>query len=215
MNSDELQRQLDTQREAAKKHSPDLFANVESANQQLYEMGILESALKLGDTAPDFSLPNAFGSRVHMRALLRRGPVVLTFYRGDWCPYCNMTLRAYQTILPDLLNLNAALVAVSPQNPKHALGLTAKHHLAYQVLSDTANHTARDYRLVYKMPDILRRAYKLRGHDMIKEHGSWELPLPATFIIDKESTIRYRFLKIDYTERAEPAEILSVLRGIQ
>jgi peroxiredoxin len=153
-------------------------------------------------------------NKIHLSVLLRRGPVVLTFYRGDWCPYCNITLRGYQAILPDLLNLNTALVAISPQSPKHALAFTAKHHLAFQVLSDTNNETARNYRLIYEMPENLRQLYEARGHDMIREHGSWELPLPATFIINSDGKIIYRFLKIDYTQRAEPAEILSVLRGI-
>jgi peroxiredoxin len=159
-------------------------------------------------------LPNAFGNWLRSEDLLKKGNIVLTFYRGDWCPYCNLTLRAYQGSLSEILKCNASLVAISSQSPKHAFSLSAKNHLAYQVLSDKDNQTARAYRLVYEIPEILRRAYEALGLDMLKENGSWELPLPATFIIDQNKRIRYRFLNIDFMRRAEPAEILSVLASL-
>jgi peroxiredoxin len=214
MSSDTLQSQLDLLRQQGQERNPDLFALSQEAMKQIFETAILDSALGIGNSAPDFSLVNAYGNTIRLQDLLRRGAVVLTFYRGDWCPYCNLTLRAYQAILPEILRHNAALVAVSPQSPKHALSITSKNHLTYQVLSDKDNSTARAYRLIYQIPEILRRAYEAMGFDMIQQHGSWELPLPATFIIDQNSELRYHFLNVDYTRRAEPAEILSVLASL-
>jgi peroxiredoxin len=211
MSSDRLEQQLDAMRQDAKERYPDFFALSQEAMKQIYETAILDSALEFGATAPDFHLPNAFGNWIRLSDLLRKGMVVLTFYRGDWCPYCNLTLRAFQHILPEILQHGASLVAVSPQSPKHGLSLSTKNQLSYQVLSDSNNMTARAYRLVYQMPEILRRAYEAMGHDMIQQHGSWELPLPATFIIDQNRSVRYRFLNVDYTRRAEPTEILKIL----
>ncbi|MHB8630078.1 MAG: peroxiredoxin-like family protein [Aggregatilineales bacterium] len=140
---------------------------------------------------------------------LQKGPVVLAFYRGAWCPYCNLQLRAYQAILPEITNLGATLVAVSPQAPDYSIDMVTKANLTFPVLSDAGNLVAREYRLVFTLPEALR-PYTANlpqyNHD-----DSWELPLPGTFVIGPDGVIRLAFTHADYTKRLEPTDILRTL----
>src|SRR5258708_39898661 len=144
------------QEQSAGKVPPEAQERMKARRAQLVQSGIADKSLKAGETAPDFALPDAYGHAVTLSALLADGPVVLTFYRGDWCPYCNLTLRSYQAVLPEISVLRATLVAVSPQNPDNTL-LTVEHkELTYPVLSDVGNHIARQYRLVWSVPEEQR-----------------------------------------------------------
>ena len=138
--------------------------------------------------------------------------MVLTFYRGDWCPYCNLQLRAYQAILPLIQELGASLVAVSPQTPDNSLSTAEKKGLTFPVLSDAGNKVARQYGLVFSLSETLRTVSanlpSFNGDD------SWELPIPGTFVIAHDRTVRLAFVDADWTKRLEPAAILDTLRRL-
>ena len=187
----------------------------ETAIRDLRESGICERALSVGDRAPDFVLPDAHGEMVQLYDLVKRGPVVLVWYRGGWCPYCNLTLHVMQQKLPRFTELGATLVAVSPQTPDQSLSTREKHDLDFTVLSDVGLKAAREYGIVFTLPDAVRAAYA-EHFDMADYNGvdTGELPLGATYVIDRDATIRWAFLSADYRERAEPGEVLAALRKI-
>ncbi|MCP3029123.1 peroxiredoxin-like family protein [Halobacillus sp. A5] len=170
--------------------------------------------LKEGDKAPDFSLPDPNGNQVNLSNQLDVGPVILTFYRGGWCPYCNMELKEYQRILSEIHDAGGELIAISPQTPDYSLSTAQKNELNFHVLSDRGNKVARDYQLVYPVPDYLAEIYKEKGLDVDLHNGdeSWELPAAATYVIDREGTIVFEYTKADYKDRAEPWEVLEVLK---
>ena len=176
----------------------------------LVRSGIAASGLHKGALAPEFTLPNVDGRPVTLSTLLARGPVVLTFYRGEWCPYCNLQLRAYQAILPQIRDLGASLVAVSPQTPDRSLTTAEKKGLTYPVLSDVGNVVARRYGLAFSLSKALRAvSADLPAYN---GEGSWELPMPGTFVIAPDGTVRLSFVDADWTRRLEPAAILDALR---
>ncbi len=178
----------------------------------LVRSGIASSGLKEGAPAPDFTLPNFDGQSITLSTLLKHGPVALTFYRGDWCPYCNLQLRAYQAILPRIQELGASLVAVSPQTPDNSLSTAEKKGLTFPVLSDLGNVVARQYGLVFSLSQALRAS----GPPLPTFNGdeSWELPMPGSFVIASAGTIHLAFVDADWTKRLEPAAILDALRRI-
>ncbi|MGN6099200.1 MAG: peroxiredoxin-like family protein [Bosea sp. (in: a-proteobacteria)] len=171
-------------------------------------------AIGVGDAAPGFTLPGIAGRQVALDDLLRQGPVVLTFYRGGWCPYCNLQLRAYQAVLPQVMALGARLVAVSPQLPDNSLGTAEKNALTFDVLSDVGNAVAKRYGLVYALPPELREALRSNDKALSRINGdeSWELPVPATYVIGEGGRVMLASLHIDYRTRLDPAAILAALR---
>jgi peroxiredoxin len=183
------------------------------ADLELSASGILERALKAGDRAPEFALPDARGGTVRLSALLTQGPVVLSFYRGGWCPYCNLELRALQRALPDIERFGASLIAVSPQTPDQSLSTSEKNRLAFAVLSDTGARTAKAYGIAYDLADHLRPIYSRFGHALPDVNGdpSWLLPIPATFVIDRDGAIALAFVDVDYRNRLEPTDIVALL----
>ena len=187
------------------------------AMDELVRAGVAERAVRIGQPAPAFTLPNAMGREVSLHATLGRGPVVLSFYRGGWCPYCNVELRALQGELPRIRASGAQLIAVSPQTPDHSLNTAAKHNLSFEVLSDLGNRIARAYGLVFTLPEALRPLYRSWGIDLREWNGddSHELPVPATYVIDQEGMVRAAYVNVDYTQRLEPADILAALRSIR
>ncbi|MFD8385745.1 peroxiredoxin-like family protein [Streptomyces sp. NPDC059679] len=189
---------------------------MERAGQELADSGQAAGALSVGDRAPRFELPAATGGTVTLEDLLADGPVVLTFYRGAWCPYCNIALRALQSHHDEITARGARLVAVSPQVPDESLSLTEKHELAFDVLSDLGSDTAKQYGLAFDLPDDLAAVYDTFGFDLQRVNGGHPrtLPLPATYVIDRDGMIRWAFVDTDYTARAEPADILAALAAL-
>jgi peroxiredoxin len=198
------------QAQLASRVSPEVQERSKARRAQLVASGIADKSLKAGEAAPDFNLPDAYGKPVTLSTLLAHGPVVLTFYRGDWCPFCNLTLRAYQKILPEINALHAMLVAVSPQNPDNTL-LTVQHkELTYPVLSDLGNRVARMYRLVWSVPEAQRST----SANLPQYNGdnTWELPMTGTFIITSDGIIKLASVDADWTHRLEPQVIVETLR---
>ena len=168
----------------------------------------------VGERAPGFVLPDALGREVSLADRLDAGPVVLQFYRGDWCPYCNLHLRALQAALPEIRKRGASLVAISPQSPDHSLSLTEKAALEFDVLSDVDQRVIRDYRLQFTLPADLQGVHlNVFDLDLRAQNadGSWNLPVPATFVISANGTIVSAGVEVDYRTRVEPSEILQSL----
>jgi len=188
-----------------------------ATTKNLVQAGLTENALSVGDKIPLFSLPNAKGKLIASRKLLGKGPLVISFYRGSWCPYCNLELKALQDALPEIKNLGAKLVAISPQCPDKSLPTSEVNSLTFEVLSDEGNKVAQKFGLVYKLADELRTIYPTFGIDLVDSNGdaSFELPFPATYVVDTDGTIIHAFVDADYTKRLEPAEIIKVLRTRQ
>ncbi|MCP5368717.1 MAG: AhpC/TSA family protein [Hyphomicrobiales bacterium] len=200
----------------AQRFSDEARAEMMAATKRLAESGLAERAVGVGHTAPRFALPDALGTTVALDDLLAKGPVVMTFYRGTWCPYCNLEVRAFQEVLPQIEDAGASLVAISPQTPDNSLTLVEKHGLGFHVLSDAGNATARDYGLVFVIDNGLRKVYQDKGLDIPGHNGdgSWELPIPATYVIGRDGKVAYAFVDADYTARAEPAEVVDALRAL-
>lgn len=199
-------------------------ANVDSAKKaayeegfrDLFETGITESALNVGKVAPDFELKNATNETVSLESYLKKGPVVLTWYRGGWCPYCNITLSRMQQELPKIKALGANLIALTPEIPDSSLSTKEKLDLEFEVLSDVGNDVARQYGLVYELlPKVAEYYENGFGLHAYNGNGTNELPLAATYVIDQNGTIRYAFVHIDYRRRAEPKDILNALERLK
>ncbi|MFC5185482.1 peroxiredoxin-like family protein [Actinomadura harenae] len=212
-----LQAELHAFYTARRKQMPeDVKAVMDAAAAGLAASGQADKALTVGDTAPGFSLPSADGKTVALDELLAAGPVVLTFYRGAWCPYCNLTLHALQQHHDQITERGARLVAVSPQIPDESLTLTEKHALTFDVLSDVGSDTAAAYGLAFEVTEELAALYDKLGFDLQRVNAGHPrtLPLPATYVIGTDHTIAWAFVDTDYTTRAEPAEILTALTAL-
>ena len=151
-----------------------------------------------------------------MKDLLRSGPVVLTFYRGGWCPYCNIQLRAYQGALPQITGLGGRLVAISPQLPDNSLDTASKNALTFDVLSDVGNKVSRSYGLVYSLPEEIRSALRSNNKALPSINGdeSWELPVPATYVVARDQRVALAYIEVDYRKRPEPEALLTCLKSL-
>ena len=188
----------------------------EAKIEELRASFALEAAISVGAIAPEFRLPDVNGNPVSLADLLRRGPVVVTFYRGGWCPYCNIQLRAYQAVLREIAALGAQLVAISPQLPDQSLSTLQANELTFEVLSDVGNHAARRFGLIYALPEELRAALRSNNKALPEINGdeSWELPVPATYVIARDGRIALAYIEVDYRKRLEPEAILDALRSL-
>jgi peroxiredoxin len=187
------------------------------ADLALAASGIKEQARKANDAAPLFTLNDARGRAVALSDLLQRGPVVVSFYRGGWCPYCNLELRALQMVLPQIQALGASLVAISPQTPDQSLSTAEKNALAFPVLSDTGSKVAKAFGIAFDLAEELRPIYTRFNHALPDVNGddSWVLPIPATYVIDSDGRIALAFVDSDYRVRLEPAQVLSALTSLR
>ena len=209
-----LAAQLSERRTAsAKKFAPDVRAAMMQATQALKNSGIENAAPKAGQKLPPFDLPNQNGDRRTLAELLANGPLVVTFYRGGWCAYCNMELRAWERALPAIRAKGAALVAITPELPDASASTAQKNELGFEILSDAGAEYARQLGLVFTLPESLRPIYKSFGIQIEQHNGSgqFDLPLPATFVLDRCGTIQSAFVDADYTYRQEPDEIAGSL----
>lgn len=176
-----------------------------------------EEAIGVDDQAPHFVLPDAQDKPVSLSNLLQLGPVVVTFYRGGWCPYCNIQLRAYQAALPEITALGARLVAISPQLPDGSLSTAETNELTFGVLSDVGNKVARRFGLAYALPAELRAALQSNNKALPAINGdeSWELPVPATYVIDRDRRVALAYIDVDYRNRLDPEDVLAALTSLR
>jgi peroxiredoxin len=186
------------------------------ATEELIASGAATRALKAGDIAPLFVLKDPDGKPVPAAELLAQGPLVISFYRGVWCPYCNMELQALQEALPSFRELGANLVAISPQSPVNSRKSVRTNGLGFPILSDPGNATAAAFGLRFTLPDYLIELYKGLKNDLPAFNGdtSWTLPMPGRFVIGQDRVIRYAEVNPDYTQRPEPADMQPVLRHL-
>ncbi|MEU1629782.1 peroxiredoxin-like family protein [Streptomyces sp. NPDC020096] len=213
MSLHEQLRDLREQYESERRLPPDALEILDRGIREPAESGLTDRALTAGAQAPRFTLPAATGEQVTLDRLLTKGPVVLTFYRGAWCPFCNLALRALQQHHDAITARGARLVAVSPQTPDESLTQAEKQQLTFDVLSDTGSKTAQQYGIAFDLSDELGALYDRLGLDLLRVNGGHArtLPLPATYVIDRSGTIRWAFVQTDHTMRAEPADILTAL----
>ena len=186
--------------------------------QRVRHAGTVNNALQVGQSAPDFTLSDAFGKEVSLKRLRATGPVVISFYRGEWCPFCNITLRGLQQALPEMKALGATLVAISPEKPEHGMVASEKSNLTFPVLSDVGNQVARQFRIVFRVGEPLKEfSRNVFKNDLALRNGddSYELPVPATYVIDATGVIRFAHVDVDYMlGRAEPEAVLSALKAL-
>ncbi|HTI00539.1 MAG TPA: peroxiredoxin-like family protein [Acidisoma sp.] len=187
---------------------------MQRATAELIASGAASRALKAGSKAPGFTLNDPDGQSVSSRDLLAQGPLIVSFYRGIWCPYCNMELRALQAALPAFAALGARLVAVSPQTPVNSRKSVRQNSLTFPILADPHNDVAAGFGLRFAMPDDLVALYKNLKNDLPSFNGdqSWTLPMPGRFVIGQHGIILYAEVNPDYTKRPQPENMLPALR---
>ena len=200
--------------EAVRKQAPkEVFSAMETATAKLAASGLTAKALQPGMRMPDFELPDATGKLVRSSTLRAQGPLLISFYRGHWCPYCNLALKALQERLADIQALGAQFVAISPQTPDHSLSTQQKHELKYPVLSDLGNKVAKQFGLVYTLDASLKPIYQAFGIDLVAHNGdsNFELPIPATYLVAEDGSVLESFLDVDYRKRLAPETALAWL----
>jgi peroxiredoxin len=214
-----IREQSDQQKEAAAAHlPPEVVAVFDRSIQGLLEEGVPAGAVAVGDTIESFTLNDAMNEPVTLDELVETGPAVVVFYRGGWCPYCNLALRTYQQeLLPELPAFGARLVAISPQLPDQSLATSEKIGLEFTVLSDPGNRVAKSMGIVFQQADEVLEVQRKLGLDLAKVNaeGSTELPRPTVLIVDSTRTVRFVDIQPDYTARTEVADILAALDGMQ
>ena len=210
-----LQAKLDAFRDAfQKRQPPEVLETMRRATADLVASGQAERALKVGDAVPAFILPDEDGRPVSLRDLLAKGTLVLTFYRGTWCPYCNADLQALQAELPAIEAAGGTMAAVSPQTAANSRKALRDNRLTFPILTDKGNEVAAAFGLRFRLPDDLVAVYKGFGNDLATVNGelSWTLPMPARYVVGVDGRVLHAEVNPDYTRRPEPSTLLPVLR---
>jgi peroxiredoxin len=182
---------------------------------ELQQQRIAESALAVGAKAPAFELTDHNGNLVSSTELLNKGRVIICFFRGRWCPFCVGQLEAMNLVMPEIQAAGSSLIAISPQTVHQSFFMADQHKLRFPLLSDVGNNVARQFGLVYRVPEFQQAVYRRAFINLPLANGdeSWELPIPATYVIEFDGTVTYASCNPDYTERPEPREILSAVKG--
>jgi len=192
----------------------EVFSAMEQANTRLAASGLVDRALKRGGRMPDFELPDANGKLFRSSDLRKNGLLLVSFYRGAWCPYCNLELKALHERHADIVATGTTLIAISPQTPDFSMTTAQKHGLRFPVLSDTGNRVARQFGLVFRVDESLRPIYQAFGIDLKAHNGdeSFELPVPATFLISRNGIVLEAFVNTDYRSRLEPETAIAWIK---
>nr|WP_145355861.1 peroxiredoxin-like family protein [Roseimaritima multifibrata] len=202
--------------EAIKRYPPEALAKMKSAVDSVRETGIEKSAKQVGDKAIDAKLSGWDGSSVQLSELWKEGPVVLMWYRGGWCPYCNLQLRAMQNELGALESTGAKLVVLTPELPANAKKTAESNDLGIVALHDSKNEIAKKYGVVFDLPESILPIYRDRLKlGEVNGSDAMELPLSATYVIDTDGVIRYAYLNADYKQRPEPSEIINFIKTLK
>src|SRR5215470_10206780 len=173
-------------------------------------------ALKSGDAIPAFLLPDAEGRLVASDDLLARGCLVINFFRGNWCPYCRQTLKALEAALPEIEAAGGQLVALTPDTGHHLADTKRIQRLSYEILSDVDGTVGLQFGVLFRAPAAYRELLAGHGIDLAERHGNdgGFIPLPATYVVDRDGIVRYAFVDIDFTRRAEPSTVVTALKHI-
>lgn len=212
-----LRELTDAKIESGRKAKPEFTKGVNEVIAKAKQFQEGKNAIQVGQIAPNFELPNAKRELVFLNELLDNEPVVLTFYRGDWCPYCNLQLRALQARIAEIHEFGASLVAISPQVPDDSMSENEISKMDFIVLSDEGAKVASKYGVAWKVPDFLKEHMRVdRELDLAKiNNGNGDiLPIPATFIIAKDGKVKWNYVNVDYRMRSEPEEIIAALKKI-
>ena len=191
----------------------DVLAVMEGVTEALRASGLGQGAFVTGDQFPDFALPDQHGVVRPLSHYLAEGPVVLNIYRGGWCPYCNLEMQALNIALPEFVKRGVTLLGLTPEMPTTAQDTLTANELAITVLSDEGNRVSASLGLVFELPEVLRPIYERFGIDIPASNGddSFTLPVPATYILGQDRVARYHFVNVDYTQRAEPTQLIAEL----
>jgi peroxiredoxin len=192
----------------------DRQASMDQHVAHLAASGIARTAKQVGDRAPEIRLRDQHGEIFDVATLLAKGPVVVTFYRGGWCPFCNLELKAYQAVLSRIAAAGASIVAISPEKPDDTVGTAEKNALSFPVLSDLGHTVGKAFGVVYAFTDDLRGVYEGFKLDIPTKNGTpddWSLPLSATYVIGTDGVVLFADTRVDYRERTDPLDVLQVL----
>lgn len=171
------------------------------------------NSIQIGDQMPEFSLPNALGKIINSEDIFKNGKVIIAFYRGNWCPYCNLELKFLQDHLSEIKNKGASLIAVSPQSPDHSLSMVEKNNLEFEVLTDMNNDLAKKLGITFQLQDFVIPYYHGLGINLsdFNRNNENSLPVPAVFVVDENRVVTYKFLDVNYMNRVDVEELISVL----
>ncbi len=197
--------------------APQFLKIMHNATDSLKKSGIQDKVLKIGDKIPDFELSNQNNEVINVKELYSKGPVVITFYRGFWCPYCNVDLANLKHYKDEIESYGATLFSISPELQEYSKKISLMQKLNFDILTDQSNKVADQFGLKFKMPDDLIELYRDKFQINLKQyHGDdeWELPMPARFLVDTEGIIRYVESEPDYRERPDPDELIAVLKTL-
>jgi peroxiredoxin len=188
----------------------------EEALAELNRTGFLQHAIKEGDQFPDFVLPSAEGRLISLGTLLQSGPVIISFYRGEWCPFCHLMLSALVNALPEIESAGASLLALTPETSGFPLIMKQAYKAHFEVLSDVDCGVGLAAGIIFRMPKRQRASLEAAGISFAERHGNaaWFLPIPATFVVDQDGLVAWRFVDVDFTHRAEPADIVQAVRHL-
>ncbi|WP_196888754.1 peroxiredoxin-like family protein [Aureivirga sp. CE67] len=192
----------------------DIWNVMEESTNKLIQEQLSKNAFQVGDILPNFNLIDIHNKEVSLNDF-SDDFLVISFYRGGWCPYCNLELKALQNIVPQLKELNTSLIAITPETPDYSSETYQKNNLDFSVLSDLDNVYAKSLGLVFQMPEELQKIYDCFNIKVDKHNGNddFELPMPATYVLNKQREIIYSFIPEDYTERLNPDTILSEIKN--
>lgn len=206
---------LELTKQTKEKLPEPMLRTFQQAIEEVRESGIEDKAMQVDDKAPDATLESWDGTKVTLSDLWKEKPLVLVWYRGGWCPYCNLQLRAMQKQLEALGGAGGQLVAISPERPENAKRTAEQNKLSFPVLWDKESKVGKEYGIVFELPEAIAPMY--RDHVQLPKVNGYEkleLPLSATYVIDREGVIRHTFLDADYTKRAEPQEIIEAVKKL-
>jgi len=209
-----LENQLTEVRNQSAQNIPaDILKKMVDATDALKAQALEQFAPKVGETLADFSLQNQVGETITLSEHVKNGPVVITFYRGGWCPYCNLELKAYQSVLPDIQAAGGSLLAITPERPDASLTTIEKNALDFTVLSDIGAAYAKSLGIVFTLPEEIKPIYSQFGINIEQHNGEaqFDLPLAATFVVDQNRTVIFADVNADYTQRAEPTAVVAHL----
>jgi len=212
-----LAHQLSAVYDNFQKNAPaQITQNINTVNSDFEAVFKSQTTIKVSDKLPSFALSDALGKEVTSDELLKKGPLLITFYRGEWCPFCNLALRSLQLNLDKFQAKGVTLVAISPELSNTAPATTEKNELKFPVLSDVGNKFARELGIIFPMPDSMRPTFKAFGHDLVERNGddSFEVPVPASLLVDKKGIVRNTYINPNYWERLEPSTALEWLDAL-